>query len=224
MTPCDRPHRSDSTGRALVLGITALLIALSVLAAVPSASAQEVKPAAQDAASTLTPVEAQHALEVLQDPAKRDAAIETLQTIAKVAAPAAAESTSPAAESTSPAAQPAAPAAPLVIADGFGAELLLEVSTEMGDLSAQFEHSVRAVTKFPVFWRWLTETATDPDAQALLLGFLWRGLTVAVLALLAERLVGFGLRRPLAALEARAAHDKRGEAGAIFDADRAETV
>ena len=217
MTPCDRPHRSDSTGRALVLGITALLIALSVLAAVPSASAQEVKPAAQDAASTLTPVEAQHALEVLQDPAKRDAAIETLRTIAKVSAPAAAES-------TAPAAQPAAPAAPLVIADGFGAELLLEVSTEMGDLSAQFEHSVRAVTKFPVFWRWLTETATDPDAQALLLGFLWRGLTVAVLALLAERLVGFGLRRPLAALEARAAHDKRGEAGAIFDADRAETV
>jgi len=180
MTPCDRPHRSDSTGRALVLGITALLIALSVLAAVPSASAQEVKPAAQDAASTLTPVEAQHALEVLQDPAKRDAAIETLRTIAKVSAPAAAES-------TAPAAQPAAPAAPLVIADGFGAELLLEVSTEMGDLSAQFEHSVRAVTKFPVFWRWLTETATDPDAQALLLGFLWRGLTVAVLALLAER-------------------------------------
>ncbi len=75
-------------------------------------------------------------------------------------------------------------------------------------MSAEFEHSVRAVTKFPLLWRWLNSTATDPVAQQLLLGLLWRAAAIAALALLAaERLVQFALRRPLAALDARATHE-----------------
>jgi moderate conductance mechanosensitive channel len=54
---------------------------------------------------------------------------------------------------------------------------------------------------------WLTNTAGDPEAQQLLLSLLWRVVTVALLALLTERLAQFGLRRPLTALESRATHD-----------------
>ena len=61
-------------------GIAAILVALSYLLAIPSASADPV----QAAAETLTPVEAENALEVLQDPGKRQTLIETLRTIAKV--------------------------------------------------------------------------------------------------------------------------------------------
>ena len=74
-------------------------------------------------------------------------------------------------------------------------------------MSAEFAHGVRAVTKFPLLWRWLTKTASDPVAQQLLLGLLWRAAAVAALALLAERLAQLALRRPLAALDARATHE-----------------
>ncbi|MGC2782357.1 MAG: mechanosensitive ion channel domain-containing protein [Roseiarcus sp.] len=76
-------------------------------------------------------------------------------------------------------------------------------------MSAEFGHSVRATTKFPLLWRWLTNTANDPQAQQRLLSILWRAVTVALLALLAERLAQFALRRPLGALEARAARETR---------------
>jgi len=196
MAACNRHLRFDFAPqrRMRLFGIAVLLIAVSYLATAPFARAQAVKPPAQDAQSTLTPVEAQHALEVLQDAGKRDALIETLRTIAIGSPPAAS--------------QPAAPSA--LAADGFGAEALLEVSSEIGDLSAQFEQSVRAVTRFPALWRWLTGAVDDPETQTVVLGFLWRGLAVVVLALLAERLVQFVLRRPFAALEARAARDSRG--------------
>ena len=130
----------------------------------------------------------------MQDAAKRDELIETLRSIVKV-------SSVPPTQPTPPGVDPAA------AADGFGADALLQASTKMGELSAQFEQSVRAATKFPLLWRWLTNTATDPQAQQLLLSLLWRAAAVALFALLAERLVQFALRRPLAALDARAARD-----------------
>jgi small-conductance mechanosensitive channel len=147
----------------------------------------------------------------LQDAGKRDALIETLRTIAKVASPVAT--------------LPMGAAAPSpVAADGFGAEALQQLSAELGDLSAQFEQSVSAVTKFPALWRWLTDTATDPEAQGEIFAFLWRGLAVAVLGLLAERLARFAVRRPLAALEARAAQGQRGETAATLGADPADVA
>jgi moderate conductance mechanosensitive channel len=210
--PCyDLNRRFDFTRRVRMFGIALLLIVMSCLAAIPSARADAVKPQGQDAQSTLTPVEAQHALEVLQDAGKRDALIDTLRTIAKA---------SPATS------QPTAPAAPLAVAaDGFGAETLVQVSDEIGDLSAQFEQGVGAVTRFSAFWRWLTDTATNPQTQGLLLGFLWRGFTVVVLALLAERVARFALRGPLAALEVRASHANRGAAAVTnLGDDEAESL
>jgi moderate conductance mechanosensitive channel len=180
---------SDRYLRPAAVG--ALVFAILCLTAIYPARAQAVTP--PDTHSTLTPAEAQHALDVLQDAGKRDDLIETLRSIVKVSpvAPAQAD----------PQADPAADA------DGFGADLLSEVSDNIGVLSAEFEHTVRATTKFPMLWRWLTNRASDPEAHQLLLSLLWRAVTIALLALLAERLAHFALRRPLAALDTRATRD-----------------
>jgi small-conductance mechanosensitive channel len=164
-----------------------LFVFLSVMAITP-VRAQAVAPA--DPHSTLTPSEAQRALDVLQDAGKRDDLIETLRSIVKV----------------SPA--PPDPKADVDGAtDGLGADLLSQASGKLGELSAEFQHTVRATTKFPMLWRWLTNTASDPAAQQLIVSLLWRVVTIALLALLAERLAQFALRRPLAALDARATHE-----------------
>jgi small-conductance mechanosensitive channel len=110
-----------------------------------------------------------------------------------------------------------------LVSDGSTAETLLLASTEIEELSGQIAESVRATTKFPIFWRWLVNTATDPQAQDLLFGFLWRLATVAGLALLTEYLVRLALRGPFAALEARAARasiqigavESRGDNGGV---------
>jgi small-conductance mechanosensitive channel len=138
--------------------------------------------------------------------------IETLRSIVKVSAVPPTQLTPPGVDSA---------AAP----DGFGADALLQASTTIGELSAQFEQSVRAATKFPLLWRWLTNTATDPQAQQRLLSLLWRAAAVAFFALLAERLVQFALRRPRAALDARAAREAI-QTGLIepIGADEAETL
>jgi hypothetical protein len=168
-----------------------LVFAILCLMAIYPARAQAVTPT--DTHSTLTPAEAQRALDVLQDAGKRDDLIETLRSIVKVSpvAPALAN----------PQADPSA------AEDGFGADLLSEASSNIGVLSAEFEHSVRATTKFPLLWRWLTNTASDPEARQLLVSLLWRAVAIALLALLAERLAQFALRRPRAALDMRATHD-----------------
>jgi hypothetical protein len=64
--------------------IGALLFAILSLTAIDPACAQAVTPT--DAHSTLTPAEAQRALDVLQDAGKRDDLIETLRSIVKVSA------------------------------------------------------------------------------------------------------------------------------------------
>jgi hypothetical protein len=192
--------------------VGALLLAILTLTAIVPAHAQAVTPAAPDARATLSPAEAQRALDVLQDAGKRDQLIETLRSIVKV--------------SSAPSTQaPPAGADTGAAADAFGAEALLQASTKMGELSAQFEQSFRAATKFPLLWRWLVNTATDPQAQQLLLSLLWRAATVALLALVAERVAQLLLRRPLAALDARAARDLIHAAPAEpHGADEAETL
>ena len=173
--------------------VAMILVALLSLSA-SQARAQAAAQTPTDSHGALTPAEAQRALDALQDTGKRDELIETLRLIAKGASVPAAQSAKPAASSGA-------------AADGFGEDLLSEASGKIGELSTEFGHSVRATTKFPLLWRWLTNTANDPQAQQLLLSILWRAVAVALLALLAERLVQFALRRPLAALDARAARE-----------------
>ena len=175
--------------------VGALLFAILTLTAFHPARAQSPPPAPAGAApATLSPTEAQRALDLLQDPGKRDQLIDTLRTIAKV-------SPVPVAKAA-PAAASAADAA-----DGVGADVLSEASSKIDELSAEVGHTIRATTKFHLLWRWLMRTASDPQAQALLTSLLWRALTVTLLALLAERIVQFGLRRPVAALRARATRE-----------------
>ena len=174
--------------------VCALLFATLSLTAIHPACAQAATPAPAGAHTTLTSAEAQRALDILQDTDKRDELIETLRSIVKV-------SSLPAAQTT------AAGATPAAAADGFGSDVLSEASTKIGELSAEFGHSVRATTKFPLLWRRLTDAATDHQAQQLLLSLLWRAVAVAVLALLAERVAQYALRRPLAVLDERATRD-----------------
>jgi len=173
--------------------VGALLFAIFALAMFHPARAQ-TPPAPADAHATLSPTEAQRALDILQDQGKRDQLIDTLRAIAKVSS------------------APVAKAAPAAVAqakaaDGVGADVLSEASSKIGELSAELGHTVRATTKFHLLWRWLSNTARDPQAQQLLTSLLWRAVAVALLALLAERAVQFALRRPVAALQTRATRD-----------------
>jgi hypothetical protein len=187
MTPVNERQGCDFVpGRGLCfVAVTALLCAILSLSAISSARAQAVTTAPADH-TTLTSAEAQRALDVLQDAAKRDELIETLRSIVKVSSVAPTQPTPPGVDSGA-------------AADGFGADALLQASTNIGELSAQFEQSVRAATKFPLLWRWLTNTATDPQAQQLLLSLLWRAAAVALLrcwrnALSSLLCVGLGQR------------------------------
>src|SRR6185437_2241596 len=94
-----------------------------------------------------------------------------------------------------------------------------------GELSAQLEQSFQEAMKLPLLWLWLANTAEDPQAQQVLLGILWRAAALAALALLAERIVQFALRRPLAALDAHAAREAASsEAGETPSADMAAAL
>ena len=129
-----RQARDFAPGRQLrQMGVAALLAAILSLTSIHPTRAQDPTPALTDAHSTLSPAEAQHALDVLQDAAKRDELVQTLRTIVKVSPP-------PPARPTAPGEQPP------MAADGLGANALLLASTEIGDLSAQIKQSVRAAT------------------------------------------------------------------------------
>jgi moderate conductance mechanosensitive channel len=167
---------------------------LTIAAAAAWAQAPTPDAASPPPESVATSAQAQQAIDVLQDPTKRAALIETLQTIANASKPASAPA---------PAATPVA--AP--IEDGsLGARLLLRASNEIDDLSRQFTLSASALMSLPLLWRWLVQTATDAYSQARILDFLMRAAIILGGALIIEYLIRFALRRPFAALEARASH------------------
>ena len=181
----------------LLAPVAFLVAILSALPATAPALAQSPTAAPTDAASktarpTVTAAEAQKALEVLQDAARRDALIETLQTIAKTQAP-------------QPSPSPTPSPTPPPTAEEFGAEALLQASEGLKEMSGQIAETVRAATKFPLISLWLVRTVQDPQAEDLLFGLLWRLATVAGVAFGAEYLAGLAMRRPFAALEAHAA-------------------
>jgi small-conductance mechanosensitive channel len=169
-------------GLAVLIALAAFAAAIRPAAAQAPTSAEAAKTSAQP---TVTATEARQALDVLQDAAKRDALIETLHTIAKTSASSAPPGVAP-------------------MADGLGAQALLQLSTNIEEMSAQVSQSFRATTKLPLFWSWLVNMASDPQAQRLLVGILWRLAAVAGLAFLAEYLTRLALRRPLAQLEEHA--------------------
>src|SRR5262249_25108743 len=137
--------------------VSAILLAFALLAA-PAFAQTSAPPAAPAAnkADALTPDQAKRALDTLQDDQKRAQIIDTLRAIA-TAAPPAPEKHSP---------------IPLT-ADSLGAQLLLTVSEQVGDISREVADVARTLTHFKAFYWWFVRTANDPDAYRQLLDIGW---------------------------------------------------
>ncbi|WP_158816662.1 mechanosensitive ion channel domain-containing protein [Methylocapsa sp. S129] len=175
---------------------TTLCVLIVTLFAIVTAHAQTVAPNPNPAdtpagSSSLTPAEAERALNVLGDADKRAQLIETLQTVAKASSPIAP-------------AKPVqhAPAAPLSLKpDSLGAQLVVQATGWAEDFSDEIVATARATTDLPLLWRGMVSLSSDTDMQAAALNAGWRLALVLGCALAIEALVGFVLRRPRAALE-----------------------
>jgi len=139
------------------------------------------------AAAQIGPDDARRALDVLQDPVKRDQLVATLRAIAQ--AP-------PAAQPEAPPATPALPLAP----GGLGAQVLVGASGGLNRLSDEMLATVGAVRSVPQLWFWLRVTATDPAARGILLDSAWRLALVLAIGLAVEWGLRWAVRRPILAL------------------------
>ncbi|RTM10069.1 MAG: small-conductance mechanosensitive channel, partial [Bradyrhizobiaceae bacterium] len=168
--------------------LAALVLAISSLS---SARAEPPRPTTTNAAA-LAPEDARRALETLQDDKKRAQMIDTLRAIANASGPP--QAATPAPEQKSP--------IPLS-ADGLGAQLLLTVSEEIGEISSEIAGVARTITHFPAFYYWIVRTANDPAAYNLLIEIAWKLALVIGSALLAEWVLFRLIRRPVTFLEGR---------------------
>ncbi len=155
--------------------------------------------AAASTSDALTPEQARRALETLQDDQKRGEIINTLRAIANASPSGAAAPAAPAPEQNSP--------IPLS-ADGLGAQLLLMVSEQIGEMSREVADVARTLTHFPAFYYWIVRTANDPAAYGLLIDIAWKLALVFGCALAAEWVMFRLIRRPVAFLEAARAADR----------------
>ncbi|SDT55757.1 mechanosensitive ion channel family protein [Bradyrhizobium canariense] len=161
-------------------------------------NAPRVAAPATNIANVLTPDQAQRALDTLQDDNKRAQMIDTLRAIAQAVPQAQA---APQVQAAPPAPEPQ-PAIPLT-ADSLGAQLLLTVSEQVGEISHEVADMARTLTHFPAFYYWIVRTANDPTAYDQLLDIAWKLALVFGCAFAAEWLIFRLIRRPVAFLEAR---------------------
>ena len=147
----------------------------------------------------LTAAQAQQALDVLQDPQKREQLIATLQAIAKAApAPAPAPATGPGGRRA--ATPPKAAATVTLKPNSLGAQLLVALSKWSVRLAGEAAATLQTMNNLPALWRWFVELETDPQASltvAVAAG--WLALVFGC-ALLLEFFSGRALRRPRDAL------------------------
>lgn len=191
--------------------IPAVLLALLAFAGQATAQSPTPPTAAHSAAPTaspLTPDEARRALETLQDDAKRAQFIDTLRALANAKPQ---PSQSQAAQPT-PAPAPAPAEKPAIVpvdSDGLGAQLLLQVSEQLGSISTQVAAAANTVTHFPLLWYWLQNSATNPATYDLLLDIAWKLALVLGAALAVEWLVQRAVRKPISMLDARIPNSAR---------------
>lgn len=157
---------------------------------------------------TLTPEQANRALDTLQDDTKRAQMIDTLRAIAKAAPQAQAAPSAPDPHHAIP-----------LTADSLGAQLLLTVSEQVGDISHEIAYLARSLTHFPAFYYWIVQTANDPAAYDQLLDIAWKLALVFGCALAAEWLIFRLIKRPVALLEARIPQATRAPAQTLAMAD-----
>jgi moderate conductance mechanosensitive channel len=147
------------------------------------------------AAAQVTHEDAQHTLDVLQDPAKRAQLITILKTIAQ-----------------------AEPQKPVTIApNSLGAEVLVGASGFLSRLSGQVTATVGAIQSIPLLWVWLKAMATDSWAHGVLLDTAWRLVLVLLVGLLAQWGLSRAVNRPIRMLIRRAPN-----AGQPAEEDEAE--
>ena len=190
----------------LMLGLLVLAIAGSAAAHAQQthtqpAPTQPAPPAAAPAAaSPVTADEAQRTLSVLRDEKRRQALIETLDTIVRAApeAPVAARAGVPAeppAAASRPAEAGAAAVATPLTPGSLGAQLIVQVSAAAAVAGNQLGATVRSVNDLPLLWRWLTAQANDPEALARIGQTLWKLAAVLAIAFAAEQGGALVLRR-----------------------------
>jgi moderate conductance mechanosensitive channel len=179
---------------------------LAIMAGGASAENGSMPAAAPPAAIAVTPEQARRTLEVLEDEGKRARTIELLRVIGGLSGP-------PATQSAGAPAQPPAKTAAegadkeathLTRPDSLGAQMLVQASEWIGDISDNIESAARTVIHFPVLWRWIEQTANDPYARDRMLDAAWKLIAVFGCALALEWLAMRALQRPMAALERNA--------------------
>ncbi|WP_456750844.1 MULTISPECIES: mechanosensitive ion channel family protein [unclassified Bradyrhizobium] len=175
----------------------AILLVLALFVS-PALAQPGAKPAPPQSGTSdnLTPEQAKRALETLQDDKKRGEIINTLRAIANASPQAAAQ---PAAAEPPPEQHSPIP----LTADSLGAQLLLMVSEQVGEMSREVADVARTLTHFPAFYYWFVRTANDPAAYGLLIDIAWKLALVFGCALVAEWVVFRLIKRPVAFLEAR---------------------
>ncbi len=211
MTVPTPPAHSYFQGILVSHKLAAALLAALFLTISPSSGAR-AEPSSRPAnsAAALSPDEAKRALETLQDDKKRAQMIDTLRAIANASGP------------QQPAPEPKSPI-PLS-ADGLGAQLLLTVSEEIGEISGEIASMARTLTHFPAFYYWIMRTANDPAAYNLLIEIAWKLALVFGSAFCAEWVIFRLIRRPVAFLEARAPQSARLPVQALPIADPPPSV
>jgi moderate conductance mechanosensitive channel len=175
------------------------LIAIMPVVGLAQAPAPAPSPTARAAPAVpaLTAAEAQQALEVLQDPQKREQLITTLRAIAK-AAPAPEAPPTPAPSSGTPPAK-ATPEVTLQ-PNSLGAQLLVALSHWSAHLAGEGTAALQAMNNLPALWRWCITLETDPEASlTLVIAAGWVALVVGC-ALILEFAAAWTLRRPRDAL------------------------
>jgi small-conductance mechanosensitive channel len=186
----------------------------------PRTAAPKAADSTANNADLLTPDQAKRALDTLQDDKKRAQMIDTLRAIAQ-AAPQAQGAPQPQASpqaQAAPSASEPQPAIPLT-ADSLGAQLLLTVSEQVGEISHEIADMARTLTHFPAFYYWIVRTANDPSAYDQLLDIAWKLALVFGCALAAEWLIFRVVKRPVALLEARLPQMARAPAQTLALAD-----
>jgi small-conductance mechanosensitive channel len=165
-------------------------------------------------ANVLTPDQAKRALDTLQDDNKRAQMIDTLRAIAQASSQA-----SPQVQVQAQAAPTAPEAAIPLTADSLGAQLLLTVSEQVGDISHEVAYMARTLTHFPAFYYWIVRTANDPAAYDQLFDIAWKLALVFGCAFAAEWLTFRIIKRPIALLEAHLPQTAHAPAQTLATAD-----
>ncbi len=186
----------------LLLGLAFLALACGLPPPARAEAPAPARPAAASpgasAAPAISRAQAQQALDILKDDAKRAALIGTLETITRATAP------------------PAGPAEVLrnsLEPDSVVAELLGQISHFLGNLTAQTHSLSVTMGRTPELWRGSAELAGNPAQRAQLLDALWRVVAVMGCGVGVEWLLLRSLRRPQLALRGLAP-DSPSEAGA----------